>query len=66
MICYRDRSYCNEIKCQNTDCSRRVTVKIMLGATEANLPIRYAAFRDTELCVGFIERLPSEHKGDHG
>lgn len=42
MLCYRDRTYCQENLCGDPDCSRILTEEDRQRAIKLDLPIAYA------------------------
>jgi hypothetical protein len=46
-ICYRDRSYCTHLDCQNQGCLERVTKELEAKAKAFGLPLSYTDFRRT-------------------
>ena len=54
MICYRDRSYCeNQDECKTQECSRRLTDSEKERAKKLGLPVAWTPYR--EHCGKFEE-----------
>jgi len=60
MICYLDRTFCTSSDiCNNKSCGRLFTKEHQQKATEwmgDSAPICYGDFKDTNKCIGFIQK----------
>ena len=45
MMCYKDRTYCLALDCENTSCYRLMTKETAEAAAKAGLLISFAEFR---------------------
>jgi hypothetical protein len=64
MMCYRDRSFCNQLECANTICTLRFTAKDKKKSEEAGLPISFVDYKDDEVyCIGY--KNPDEEENSY-